>query len=175
MIFGNSERFAIEAHTETHLKPPSGVWGRMCVWCAGEMLGDIDDPHCGLEASSSFKELADDLDSLWDDTLSCTSPLEMFDLLDRALYLDSERSLESIKADAARYSKFNFLTNWGEQFDGFKAFVVAQPNAGLLILFRRRDNSFGFVDIERQEFIEAARSVSDWFENETERLLLTKA
>lgn len=170
MIFGNPERFAIDAFVEDHLVPRSAAWGRMCVWCSGEMLGDLDEPHCGLEAASSFELLADSLDSLWDESLIGLGPREMFDFLDRALFLDSGQSLDVIRRNAERYSEFEFLTNWGEPFNGFKGFVIARPDAALLILFQRPDDSFGFAEVEMLEFRIAAKSVSEWYDQETKRL-----
>lgn len=57
-------------------------------------------------------------------------------VLGRALYGDDDRSLQEVRADAHRFSKFDFLTNWGESFDGNKGFLLHSGD-GLRVLFRR--------------------------------------
>jgi hypothetical protein len=110
MLFGEPADFAIEAYVEPDLKPPSAVWGRMCVWCRGVPLGDISERYCALyPAYCSFRSLPSCLDSLWADELAGLGDEGVWNFLD---------------ADWAAWDRFNFLSNWGERFDGYKAFIL---------------------------------------------------
>lgn len=143
MIFGNKNDFAIEAMVEPELKAPSSLWGRMCVWVQGVVIGDIDDPHCGLyPAYASFGEMLDNLSSLWVAEFSSMTDREIWNFLDGLLYsyhgdieIEDNRSLEEMQEGWQIYGKFNFLTNWGEMFDrNGKSFLLKQPGENLKIL-----------------------------------------
>lgn len=87
MRFGDPADFAIEADVEPHLRPPSAVWGHMCVWCQGVVLGDITDLHCGLYgAYSSFRWLASNLNELWAPELVGLDDVAVWNFLDGLLY-----------------------------------------------------------------------------------------
>lgn len=170
MIFGNRDSFGIEATVEDHLTPPSAAWGRMCVWIRGEMIGDLKEPHCGLEAVWDFQATANSLGSLWDERLRELSAMEIFEHLNRALYDDDDRSMELIRADSARYSRFNFLTNWGEMFNHVKAFVISPPGEAVLIAFRRSDDTISSARIDRDTFVSSIADLVDWYSHQEERL-----
>jgi hypothetical protein len=174
-MFGDPPDFAIEAGVEPRLAVPSAVWGHMRVWCAGQPLGNIGDPFCALYLSYKlFGWTADHLEDLWDDALDGLSDREAWDLLDGVLYGRAGRDgrpLERVARDYQRYDKFNFLTNWGEQFDGYKSFVLGPPGRPLRVLSRAFPESIGLgVDVSRAGFVRAARGFTEWFEAQERRL-----
>ena len=174
-MFGDPADFAIEAGVEPDLVVPSAVWGHMRVWCAGQPLGNIGDAHCALYTSyMAFKWTADHLDDLWDEALGDLSDREAWDLLDGMLYgRDGRdgRSLREVGRDAERYGKFNFLTNWGEQFDGYKSFLFRPPGRPVRVLSRAFPGSIGLgVDVSPVGFARAARAFAGWFEAQARRL-----
>jgi hypothetical protein len=179
-LFGDPADFAIEAGVESHLVPPSAVWGHMRVWCRGHALGNIDDRQCALYPSyRAFDWMGAHLEDLWEDALDGLDDLATLNFLDGALYgyhgdveIEDDRSLEDLGRDAQRFGKFNFLTNWGEQFDGgYKSFVVCPPNKPLRVLSRAFPESVGLsVNVSRDGFARASRAFVDWFKSQERRL-----
>lgn len=178
-LFGEREDFAIEAGVEPGLKPPSAVWGHMCIWCRGVPLGDIADQHCALYHSyRSFDWLVSRLDELWTPELAGLDDVAAWNLLDGLLYgyhgdveVPDDRTLEQSRADAAAWGRFDFLTNWGEQFDGYKAFILRQPGGPVRILSRRLPEQMGRgVLVSPSGFRVAAGGFARWFEEESRRL-----
>lgn len=179
-MFGDPADFAIEAGVEPHLVAPSAVWGHMRVWCRGNALGKIDDRHCALYTShQAFDWMSAHLEDLWDDALNGLDDRATYDFLDGALYgyhgdveIEDNLSLEEISRDAQRFGKFEFLTNWGGQFDGCsKSFVVCPPDKPLRVLSRAFPESVGLcVNVSRTGFALAARDFVDWFKYQERRL-----
>lgn len=179
-MFGAPADFAIEAGIESDLVPPSSVWGHMRVWCGGHALGDIEDSHCALYPSYlEFDWMGTHLEALWDDALNGLDDRATWNVLDGALYgyrgdveIEDDRSLEDLHRDAQRFGKFNFLTNWGEQFDGgYKSFLVCPPNKPLRVLSRAFPESVGLgVNISRDGFARASRAFVEWFKSQERRL-----
>lgn len=171
MIFGDKATFAIEAMVEPGLAVPSAVWGRMQVWIRGESIGDITDAHCALYQSYvGFLALQRELSGLWLSEFDGLDDQAMWDHLDGLLYVNDARTDEQLHIDSIRYGKFNFLTNWGEQFDrDGKSFVVCDPD-GLVRIFNlgltgrvAREVNVSDVRLSISRFVQ-------WFEFETERL-----
>ncbi len=143
MIFGNKNDFAIEAMVEPGLQAPSSLWGRMCIWVGGVSIGDIDDPNCGLlPAYDGFREVCNDLNTLWSPKFDSMGDVEIWNFLDGLLYgchgdieVEDDRSLEQMQSDWREFGRFNFLTNWGEMFDrGGKSFLLKIPEGKLRVL-----------------------------------------
>jgi hypothetical protein len=63
---------------EPHLEPPSAPWGRMCVWCEGVSIGDINEEHCGLEVFEALSYLISQLDDLWLDEFEGLSDFQLW-------------------------------------------------------------------------------------------------
>jgi hypothetical protein len=178
-IFGDPCDFAIEVGIEPGLTPPSTVWGHSCVWCRGVPLGDIDDHHCGLFSTfAGFEWLSEHLDELWDKKLIGLNDDGVWNLLDGLLYgyhgdveIEDERSLEQVGADATHYGKFNFLTNWGEQFDGYNSFIICQPEGETVrILSRRFPAPLGLgVDVSKAIVLTASREFVHWYKEQERR------
>jgi len=180
MIFGNKSDFAIEAMIEPYLEPPSEPWGRLCIWVAGNQIGNYSDPHCGLYSCYvGFREKCELLDSLWIDLFQSLRDQEIWNFLDSALYgyhgnieLDDERTLEQMRNDSEELSRFDFVTQWGEMFDrGGKAFILRLPSGLLKILSYdyQRDTVTPHI-CSAKSFCRAAEGFTKWYSNQV-RLL----
>ncbi len=178
-MFGDPGRFAIEAMSEPDLQAPSAVWGRMCLHVGPVVLGDITNEHCGLYgAYSGLAELINNTTRLWDDSFAGLTHERIHDLVHAAIYKDDERSLDAIQADAGRYGRFDFLTNWGEQFDGFSSVIVQCEDTTTTILHRpylaqepqRRSGAFISATCSSADFRKACVAFINWFDSETARL-----
>lgn len=181
MIFGNPEDFAIEAMTEPHLIAPSAVWSRMCLHIDDVTLGDFSDEHCGLYgAYCGFKELLNTSARLWDESFDGLSLEQIHDLVRNAIYGDDDRTMSAILEDSQRYRRFDFLTNWGEQFDGFASVIIQEDEETTTILHRphsafarqREPGPFVVATCSTIRFQNACASLVQWFDQETERLAL---
>lgn len=177
MLFGSKQSFAIEALSEPELRPPSSVWGRMQIWCLGHPIGDISDEHCALyPAYLGFKALQESLPSLWLEELESLTVADFWNHLDGLLFgyhgdveVDDSRTVEECQRDWHLYGRFNFLTNWGEQFDrNGKSFIACPPTKTVLVLNRSLPN--GAVEIPLPAVMLAIRAFVDWFESEALRL-----
>ena len=181
MLFGNPSEFAIEAMLEPGIRPPSGVWGRMQVWCQGVSLGDFTDPCCGLYPSYlGFRDMSAVLPTLWHQEFDGLTDLELANKLDLLLYgyrgdeyVQDDRSVEECERDWLEYGQHVFLTNWGEQFDRTgKAFVFSKDAASVVILIRVPGTSVEVRRLEttREAFCTAALEFVRWFDEMAESL-----
>jgi len=180
MLFGSTDSFAIEAATESSWCLPPAVWGSMRVWCRGTELGDFAERHCALiRAYDGFKLLAHNLPSLWLPEFDGLSDEVLYDRIDAVLYgrqgeteLEELRTPEQWDADHTLYGRFNFLTNWGEQFDrAGKPFIVCRQGGPVRILNRVTPGSP--VSALEAAAADVARAIADfdaWFEAESVRL-----
>jgi hypothetical protein len=155
------------------------VWGHMCVWCCGVALGNINNRYCGLYgAYSEFAWLANNLDTLWADELVGLDDVAAWDFLDGLLYgyhgdieLHDDRTADDCLKDSFKWRRFDFLTNWGEQFDGFKSFLLCPPGGSARLLSRRFPYHVGRgISVSRRRVIDAATGFASWFEFESLRL-----
>lgn len=175
MIFGDRTDFAIEAQIEPARQRLTERWGRMCVWVRSTPLGDIDNPHCSLySAHIALVELVKNIASLDSAELCGLDDTAVWNHLDGALYgyhgdveLVDTRTAADCRADWARWGRFNFLTNWGEPFDGYKAFIFGIPGGRMRILSRgpRGGSSIVSSDISREMLVIAARDFAKWFDD----------
>jgi hypothetical protein len=181
MLFGSTDTFAIEAVTEPTWCLPPAVWGSMRVWCQGVELGDFAERHCGLLASyDGFTSLAQHLPSLWLPEFDGMTDDALYDHLDALLYgcrgeteLDTNRTPEQWDADRATYGRFNFLTNWGEQFaHAGKPFILCRPGGPVRILHRPSpESSVQALEGAPEHFLRTIADFDAWFEAESARLL----
>jgi hypothetical protein len=179
-MFGDPSDFAIEAGVEPDLVAPSSVWGHMRIWCGGFPLGDIEDRHCALYPSYlALRWRRDHLEELWEQELDGLDDLATWNFLDGALYgyhgdveIVDDRSLDDLRRDSQRLGKFNFLTNWGEQFDGgYKSFLVCPPGMPCRVFCRAFPPSVGLgVNVSRVAFERASKAFAEWFELQEQRL-----
>jgi hypothetical protein len=171
MIIGDPSDFAIEAMVEPDLYPPSSVWGRMCVWCGSHMLGDITNPHCALySAYTEFRFLRTHHDDLWDKAFGTLDDTEIYNLLDQTIYGDDARTNAQIRAASDRFGRYNFLTNWGEQFDGWKAFLIRRSESVMQVLYSANHSSPVSTHCSIQGLTVAIDGFLNWFHAESDRL-----
>ena len=79
--------------------------------------------------------------------------------------------MADIQRDARRFSRFDFLTNWGEQFDGYKSFILCRDPEELLVLYRTPDDVRGSASFTANGFVTATQGFLTWFESEGKRLM----
>jgi hypothetical protein len=185
-VFGSRDDFAIEAGIDPPLKLPSAVFGHMWIWCRGVPLGNLDDRYCALyPAYCGFRDLLSGvhgepkIDRLWAEELAGLDDVAAWNFLDGLLFgyhgeveVSDERTVEECQRDWVVWGCFNFLTNWGEQFDGYKAFVMQPPGGPVRILSRRLPAGKGrAVEVSRDGFVTACEGFVRWFEEQELRLL----
>lgn len=172
MLFGNPNDFAIEAMLEPNLIPPSKAWGRMCVHVESFVFGDYPQGYCGLwQAVDAFHWLRNHVDELWDEAFEGKSPQNIHDLVRHAIYGDDARTLEEIKHDAERFSRFDFLCNWGEQFDGSCSVIYRESPDRLRITHRPTTDMLVSVSCTVDGLVDACDQFTTWFNTEEKRLL----
>ncbi|MDB6023133.1 MAG: hypothetical protein JWQ04_2990 [Pedosphaera sp.] len=166
MIFGEPADFAIEAYHEPY-GPEYGGYGRMCIHMQGTRIGDIRENHCSLFAATArFRELLNNIETLWDESFAGLPDAELFGSLLHALYEDHGQSLEEMKADWKRLGKYVFLTNEGEQFDDFNTIIFCRPGGTVQVLYRNREDAFGSVFCRVESFRNVTESFVRWFDEQ---------
>ena len=182
MLFGDKDHFAIDTDVEPHLRLGSHVWGRMGVWVRGSTLGRIDEGGCLLSLSrDALVWLSDHIEELWDEELVGLDDSATFAFLNANLYGVTQGGVAVptpiVSDDAqsrlqwARWKRFEFLTNWGEQFDGFKAFLVRPPGGPLRVLSRSLPARLGTgVEVEPNAFRAAVSGFAEWFDTKKKQL-----
>lgn len=174
-IFGDPADFAIEVGLEPEAVHAGILWGHTRLWCGGSSLGNIDKRNCALNAYA-FHNKVKHLDDHWDESLEGLDDQSMWNLIDGALYgfhgdikISTSRTQQEFQRDWRRYAKFNFLNNWGEQFDGYKSFLILPPNKSLRILSRSFPKSIGLgVNISQSCFIQASNDFYNWHQSQLE-------
>lgn len=167
MLIGDPSSFAIEAYREPIPNSSSRVFGRMCIYANDAALGDINEPTCMLNVTEGHLiAILARLDDLEDEDINLLSDRETFDFLDRALYLDDDRTLQEVQSDAARYFKFDFLTNGGESFDRTKSFI-AKSGDTLRLLFTDESDTFRVARVPQREFRDCVTDFLEWINRET--------
>ena len=177
-VFGERDDFAIEAGVEADGHTAGTVWGHMAVWCRGVALGDAGERFCALHhAYGGLRRVSAHLDELWAPDLAGLDDGAAWNLLDGLLYsyhgeveTPDDRSLEQCQADAVAWGRFDFLTNWGEPFDGCKAFLLHPPGGPLRALYRTRTGHPSGVRVSPAGFREAVGGFAHWFERRSQRL-----
>ena len=188
--FGDPADFAIDVGVEPDLTPPSAVWGHMRVWCAGVPLGNFNDRYCALHpAYAGFRWLSANVGELWDDALAGLGDRELWGLLRGSLYGFHGNGISvpgpvvspddpQVGAAWARFERFGFLTNWGEQFDGYPAFIICPPGAAesaagtCRIVFRAgvAGEPTG-VTVSRAAVVSVSEAFVEWFEGQEQRVM----
>lgn len=172
MIFGNKKDFAIEVMIEPDQESPTSIWGRMCIWVSNTQVGNFNEPYCNLcAACDDFEDTSKNINSLWSSKFENLSELQVINFLDEKLYgyhgeieVEDNRTSEEINHDWDVYGKFNFLTNWGEMFDGYKAFLLKSPNGDISILSRdfKSNGDFSFQCSEFS-YKKAVKELTHWY------------
>lgn len=179
MLFGRRDDFAIEAGIDKCSSMSMTVWGHMCIWCRGAALGDLDDSLCAIGiARDRFRTLLSPvrgqlrIDCLWADEFAELDANAVLNFLDRMLfgndddgYWGLDRTMVQLHRDLDTWGDFNFLTNWGEQFDGYKSFILRPPGDSVRVLSRHLPASMGrAVDVSRDTFVAAVEAFCQWFD-----------
>ena len=181
MLIGDANDFAIEVMVEPELEIPSAVWGRMCIHVGKLVLGDFNDPYCALyPAYGHFQWHAQLVGQLCHDTFCNMTPEEIHDRVRQAIYGDDDRTMDQIQRDSLVYGRFDFLTNWGEQFDGYSSVITSPTPDEMMILHRpyvdvasprRLPHDFVIAHCSRAAFIDASIGFVNWFDSTAERLI----
>jgi hypothetical protein len=163
MLLGAKEDFAIECvHEPDYPNDKGWVFGRMCVWVRGVELGDLSEPACMLNVTEGhFEDCLNQLDELYDASVNNLPDDAAFRFLDAALYLDDDRTAQQIHADAIRFSKFDFLTNWGESFNNIKAFLLRSGDR-FRILYCLSCDTIGSAEVTRQSLVNSFLAFQKW-------------
>lgn len=159
MTFGQPSDFAIETYHE-----PSGPkwagFGRVSVDIQDVRLGKINEKHCSLfHFADRLRDLHPTIAALWDEAFNGLSDAEIFSVLDEALY-------QAGTGMWARYGRFDFLTNAGEQFDGFKTFIICRPAERVTILYQLPDDELGSASCSAHAFKHVSASFVLWFDEQ---------
>jgi hypothetical protein len=176
MLLGVGDDFAIECvHEPDYPNDRGWVFGRMCVWARGVTLGDLTEPACMLNVTEGhFQDCLSLLDELHDEAVDGLPDEAAFRFLDAKIYLDDDRTNEEVLADSLRYSKFDFLTNCGESFDGIKAFLLKSGNH-FRVLYRLTSGTIGGVEITRCGLVSATLAFLEWIAAEKRAVPTTRS
>jgi hypothetical protein len=157
MLFGNPENFAVEIYHEPAAPERKG-FGRMCINVDGTTLGNIAEAHVSLfHAVERILELSEGLHDQWHERFAGYTPEEVFSWLDAVLYTGE------LADPNDQAIKFDFLTNAGEQFDGFKSFIYCTPGGIVYVLFQDRHSRLFTPCCQSNEFRSVASQLQQWF------------
>ena len=106
------------------------------------------------------------------------SDRQLWDFLEERLngchgdvYVNDERTPAEIRADHNRFGRFDFLTNWDEMFNGYKAFLVCPPGQPVRVLCREFPASVGLsVGVSLNGVRQAAAAFVRWYDKQNEEL-----
>lgn len=163
-MFGNPEDFAIEAESDaTDASPASTAWGHMRIWYRGVAFGDFEERHCGLSgAHQEPVRLSATLHKLISVEFAGLDGSGVWHFLDQKLYRDDERTLSEVDRDAQEYSRFNFLTNWGESFDHYKGFVFCRDDGVHFVVLEPGEHEPRCAQVSPDGFRSAIASFDAW-------------
>ena len=167
MIFGHQSRFAIEAYSERLPTSPAGVWGRSCIHVCGHVIGDIHEPHCQLDQfADAIVQAISQLDHDPEWRFAVLDDSEVFEFLDQRLYRDDGQSIDEMSDDWKHFGRFCFLTNVGEQFDGWKTFMFTRSDDSVRLLSRDRVGKVASYSVEKSDLRSASSGFLEWMEKE---------
>jgi hypothetical protein len=136
----------------------------MCIRAGDKVLGDFDEPACMLNVTAShLQAILESLPQMDGAIFQRQSDAQAWDIIDKALYLDDDRSTEEIVADSKRFFRYDFLTNCGESFDNSKSFIVRDGDS-VRLLFKTGDDALESIDVEVGTFCAAVRGFLDWID-----------
>jgi hypothetical protein len=168
MIIGDTSSFAIECRHDPIPNESRRVYGRVRLWAEGRpILGNIDEPDCWLDPIGGvLEDFTDRLSTLDDPAVSLLPDLDAFQILDRAIYVDDERSDNAISQDLERFSRFDFLTNHSEAFDRTKSFLVGGDPLRLLV---EADGTLRSARVAQANFVHVVQAFVAWLAEERKR------
>jgi len=74
---------------------------------------------CLWNSQQELAKIAADLSAITDPAFWTLSDEVLWDRFDRALYIDHGQTTDEIAKDRLEWGRYDFLTNWGETFDGY--------------------------------------------------------
>lgn len=164
MMLGDPRAFSIEAYHEP-MDSRSPGFGRMALLVSNTTIGDITEKHCGLgDAAERFRQILFSGGPFWDQSFSSLSDGEIFALIDSALYIDSGQSDAELREDEERYGCFDFLTNAGESFDGYKTFIFQDASAQVCILVQNPEDEVTSARCTLRDFRSASHAFVAWYD-----------
>ena len=171
MIAGDRTDFAIEAFHEPLGQQDDHVFGRMCCWCQGKMLGDLGEPSCLLGVTAQFfGSVISRAPELLSEELSGMEDAEAFLYIDSKIYTQDDRSVEQVATDATNYFKYDFLTNGGESFDNIKSFIIGEPGAYRILFYDFGCNAYEYTKVSETGFLSAVEEFLTWHSEQLAKL-----
>jgi hypothetical protein len=174
-LLGDKSEFAIQVMSEPDLKPPSAVWGRMCLWVKGIQLGDFNNSHCGLcQCVHHLNQVLEILDELWSNSFNNKSDKEIFNFLKTA-WLDPGFDDFGASNECSQYHKYNASYGFAEMFDSEGMFfILTMPNNILKFLYQPNESSdIKSLAIDKELFTNTVIKFNSWYV-EQENILETK-
>ncbi|HEW98751.1 MAG: hypothetical protein DRR16_13300 [Candidatus Parabeggiatoa sp. nov. 3] len=132
MIIGDKHSFAVQF--EVNPEPDSWLFGHICFVVKYSEVGDYLDETSLSTAVGYLMEL------LWYKGLREESKLfhlekkELFWKIDKALYGDTEASIEECQDNWERFAKFHALSSGIDIFDNWKGYLIEHKDQGKLII-----------------------------------------
>ena len=171
MLFGHKNEFAIEAVHECLGEDDTHVFGSMCLWVGGEMLGDLAEPSCMLGVTAGFFDsILGRISDLSSQEFSGLSDFDVYSKLDAAIYADDARTTAQVAADSKKYFKFDFLTNGGESFDNSKSFIVVDGGFVRVLFYSFSVDRFFSHSVSIFEFKTCINQFLAWYDSTRSKL-----
>ena len=162
MLFGDKNVFGIEIYINPD-QDGYDIWGRSCIHICGSQVGDIEDPHCGLnDFFVTLNSRAQSARGLVHASFQGLTDREVFEALRNHLYDGPERDLAVLRANATEFGKFDFLTNVGENFNDWCSFLFTRDHENLTILTQRFDETPLSFSVPMDAFEQTVRSFVNW-------------
>jgi len=156
MFFGDRQRFGIEIIPQSELTS-SQIVGQFCLYVGGLQLGELKEEHCSLnQAIERIQETVNGIDSYWNAKFQGHSEEEIFAWLDAVLYSGE------ISDDVESLSKFDFLSNTGEQFNNIKSFIYRTPAGKVHILFTDKNDCLNAASCDLSDYLSVSAEFFDW-------------
>jgi hypothetical protein len=171
MIFGNPADFAIEAEDDGLPHDPKSILaGRMRIWCGNSSTGDFGEKQSSLwNSQQELAKIAADLSAITNPALWNLGDEDLWDRFDQALYIGVGQSKEEMENDYAAWGPHDFLTNWGEMFNGNKGMIYCLPDGRIRMLVQQRDDSIRNYTVTAKGFKDAIAGFSLWCMSLSER------
>jgi hypothetical protein len=114
-------------------------------------------------------EIAGNLNAITKPALWTLSDEDLWDRFNRARYIDRGQSNDEIAKDYVEWGPHDFLTNWGEMFEGYKGMIYCIPNGRIRMLVQQPDNSIRKYAVTAKGFTDAIAGFSQWCISLSER------
>jgi hypothetical protein len=135
VIIGNTATFGIEYSTSTtHIADhEKWVYGHFCFWAKSNRVGNADEICTLNDAVIPIRNLTKNRGKRFFPELMLQSSTVIFETINRALYVDDDRSDEQVKSDWEKYSVCIATPIGLDVFDGVKAFLIEDGRQGRFV------------------------------------------